>query len=275
MSTIKGMTGYGSAEMSTGNIKAVVEIKSLNHRYLDTSFYLPIGFGSLEDKIRQIVQKQLQRGRVTISIKLTQKPGSEVTLNRDAVKKHLKYANSLKKEFKIKNDLSLSDIVRLPGVLEVKETMVLPDKLWPNMEKSLRKALTGLISMREREGRSLAKDIKDKLRKMNLQVKKIQARATAILKTQKKILTDEEFKSFQKSNDVNEEISRLTHYIDELGKLLAGASAVGKKMDFIAQEMQRETNTIGSKLQDKVVSNAVIALKSKVENIREQAQNIE
>jgi uncharacterized protein (TIGR00255 family) len=110
---------------------------------------------------------------------------------------------------------------------------------------------------------------------MLLQVKKIQKKAKSILGEKKKKLNEEEFRSAQKSSDVNEEITRLLHYIDEIAPLLKSQAAVGKKIDFIAQEMQRETNTIGSKLQDKIVSNAVIALKSKIEKIREQAQNIE
>jgi len=129
--------------------------------------------------------------------------------------------------------------------------------------------------MRKREGRSLCADVTDKLRRMLLEIKKIQRRAQEILKEKKGKLTNEEFSSFQKSNDVNEELSRLIHYIEEFKLLLKTDIAVGKKLDFIAQEMQRETNTVGSKLQDKIVSSAVIALKSKIEKIREQSQNIE
>ena len=129
--------------------------------------------------------------------------------------------------------------------------------------------------MRRSEGRSLAADVANQLKRMTLQTKKIQKKAKFILNEKKKKLTNEEFRSLQRSSDVNEEVTRLLHYIDEIKPLLKGKISVGKKIDFIAQEMQRETNTIGSKLQDKVVSNAVIALKSKIEKIREQAQNIE
>jgi len=188
---------------------------------------------------------------------------------------HLKNINRLKKEFGIKGDLSLPDLVRLPGVLETREIMVDPEVLWPAMEKCFKRALRGLVSMRRSEGRSLAADVMDKLRRMSLEVKKIRNKAKAILSEKKKKLTVEEFRSFQRGSDVNEEITRLLHYIDEIKPLLKSTVSVGKKIDFIAQEMQRETNTIGSKLQDKVVSNAVIALKSKIEKIREQAQNIE
>jgi uncharacterized protein (TIGR00255 family) len=166
-------------------------------------------------------------------------------------------------------------LVRLPGVLETKETALDPEALWPTLEKGFSKAVKSLVAMRVSEGKTLARDVMDKLKSMSLQIKKIQKKIQIILNEQKAKLTNEEFGSFQRSSDVNEEITRLMHYIDEIKPLLKSETTVGKKIDFIAQEMQRETNTIGSKLQDKVVSNAVISLKSKIEKIREQSQNIE
>ncbi len=272
---IKGMTGFGQAQLSVGKIKALVEIKSVNHRYLDISFYLPIGFSSVESKVRQLIQQECRRGRVTVAIKITQKPPQAVTVNKDTVKAHLHYANQLKKEFKLKNDLTLSDLIRLPGVVEIKEVLVNPQESWPGLEKCLKRALGILVQMRKREGRSLAKDLTDQLKHMLLESKKIQLRCDKILKEKKKTLNNDEFKAFQKGCDINEEISRLSHYIGELKLLLRNKKAVGKQMDFIAQEMQRETNTIGSKVQDSHVANAVIMIKSKVEKIREQAQNVE
>ena len=156
-----------------------------------------------------------------------------------------------------------------------REKWLSPEELWPTIEKSARLALKSLVSMRQREGRSLIADMNKLLNLMLLQTKKIRMRSGIILKEKRKLLTDEEFSSFQKGADINEELSRLIHHIEEFRILLRSDIAVGKKLDFIAQEMQRETNTIGSKLQDKVVSNAVIALKSKVEKIREQSQNVE
>ena len=129
--------------------------------------------------------------------------------------------------------------------------------------------------MRQSEGKSLAADVSSQLKRMSMQIKKIRAKVRSILSEKKKKLTAEEFRAFQKSSDVNEEIIRLGHYIDEIFPLIRSKVPVGKKIDFIAQEMQRETNTIGAKLQDKVISSAVISLKSKIEKIREQSQNIE
>lgn len=272
---IKGMTGFGQAQLSAGKVRALIEVKSVNHRYLDINYFLPVGFGSVERTMRQIIQSDLNRGRVTVSMKITQKDEVEAVLNKDVVRMHLKNIKRLKKEFGFKGNLPLQDLVKLPGVLEAKEVLVSAEALKPVLEKSLKRAVRGLMSMRRSEGRSLAADISDKLKRMSLQIKKIQKKAKSLLKEKRKKFSEEEFRSIQRSSDVNEEIIRLLHYIDEITPLLRSKISVGKKIDFIAQEMQRETNTIGSKLQDKVVSNAVIALKSKIEKIREQAQNIE
>lgn len=272
---IKGMTGFGQAQILTGKLKAIVEIKSVNQRYLDINYFLPVGFGSIESKIRQMIQKEIRRGRVTVSMKIIHKEGQTAALNKDVARMHLRNAQRLKKEFGVKGDLSLSDLVRLPGVLEAYESAIEPEALWPSLAKGFERALAGLVHMRIREGRSLAADVHKHLKRMVLQVKKIEHKAASIANEKRKKLNAEEFRSFQRNSDVSEEITRLLHYIDEIKPLLASKLSIGKRIDFIAQEMQRETNTIGSKLQDKIVSNAVIALKSMIEKIREQSQNIE
>ena len=272
---IRGMTGFGGAQLQWKKVKLAVEAKSLNHRYFDVAFYLPGGFGSLEGKIQQIAQKYIERGRVTVSIKITQKPSQDIVLNKEVAQKYLRYARDLARELHLENDLRLSDIIRLPGAVETRESSLDPEVVWPALEKSLRRAFQGLDQMRQREGRSLAADIHDKLKRMTRQIKKIKTRLKIILQAQRKELTAEEFGALQKGCDINEEMSRLEHYIQEARAFLKSGVSAGKKIDFIAQEMQRETNTIGSKLQDKIVVGAVVALKSKIEKIREQAQNIE
>ncbi len=272
---IKGMTGFGSAQLTWKRVKLVIEVKSLNHRYFDIAFYLPGGFGSLEGKIQPIAQKYIERGRMTVSIKIAQKPSQEIVLNKEVVQKYLRYAKDLAREFHLENDLRLSDVVKLPGAVETRESFLDPEAVWPALEKSLQRAFQGLDQMRQREGRSLAADISGRLKEMAQQMKKIRMRAKAVLQAKRKELTVEEFGAFQKGSDVNEELSRLEHYLQEARALLKSGTSAGKKIDFIAQEMQRETNTIGSKLQDKIVIGAVVSLKSKIEKIREQAQNIE
>jgi len=272
---IKGMTGFGSADLLVKTLRGVVEVKSVNHRYLDIIYYLPVGFAYAENKIQQIIGRQIERGRITVSVKINNKPGPAVNFNKETAQQYLKYVASLKRELGIKGELSLPDLIQLPGVVEAKETTIDVEALWPFIEKSINEALKSLLLMRQREGRSLVKDIGGQLRRMSAQIKTIQASVKSIARAKKKILTEEEFLNYQKSNDVNEEISRLSHHIAEASLLLKSDVAVGKKLDFIAQEMQRETNTIGSKVQDKTVSNAVIAIKTTIEKIREQSQNIE
>src|SRR5262245_922534 len=138
---IKGMTGYGSAPLASSDVKGLVEIKSLNGRYLDITYYLPMGYVSLEDKIRQLCQKQLERGRITVSLKITQKKKDEIVLNKEVVESYLHHARSLERQFKLQNDLSLSDIFKLPGAFEVKESSVSAEDLWPAIDVSIRKAL--------------------------------------------------------------------------------------------------------------------------------------
>jgi len=272
---IKGMTGYGCAQVSWKQIKGTIETKSQNHRYFDLVFYLPLGFSALEDKIRQIVTREIRRGRVTLSFKMSSKPTEQYVLNKQAVKSYFQQAKTLKRTFALEDKITFSDLIGLPGVIEVKETPVDLNLFWPAFEKTLRRSLMGCMHMRTREGISLALDFKQILKQMTALAKKIQKQAQSILTRQKKRLTSDEFVSFQKSNDISEELARLKHYIEEFKRLLASKDIVGKKMDFIAQEMQRETNTIGSKMQDTVVSSAVISLKSHIEKLREQAQNIE
>src|SRR3989338_7589317 len=134
---IRGMTGYGNAQIVTAEMTVTIEIKSLNHRYFDITFYLPIGFASIENKIRQIVQKEIERGRITVSLKITQKCTQPISLNKENVKKYLKYAYQINKEFSLKNDLTISDLVKLPGVFETKEISIDPEATWTVIEKGI------------------------------------------------------------------------------------------------------------------------------------------
>ena len=272
---ITGMTGFGAADISTVDVKGTVEVKTVNHRYFDISYYFPIGFGSIEEKFRRIINNDVKRGRVTVSLKVVQRSAQTGILNHVAVKRYLEVAKILDKNYGLKDQMTVSDLLRLPGVINVQDSILNPEELWPFIEKSLRKAMKGLVLMRKREGKTLAIDIADKLRIMASDIVKVRQRAKVLLQDKKKVFTNDEFSSYQKSNDINEELTRLAHYIDEARALLKFGDLAGKKFDFVAQEMQRETNTVGSKVQDQVVSNAVIALKSKIEKIREQSQNVE
>jgi len=272
---ITGMTGFGSSDISTTTIKGAVEIKTVNHRYFDISYYFPTGFGSIEERVRKIIQEEVKRGKVTVAVKINQRLAQTGALNHTSVKRYLEVAKLLEKNYGLKNQLTVSDLLRLPGVIDVQDQTLDVEEVWPAIEKALQKSLRSLVLMRQREGKTLARDINDKLKIMSSEIVRIRLRAKALLSEKKKTATNDEFSSYQKSNDINEELTRLSHYISETRALLKTGELVGKKFDFVAQEMQRETNTIGSKVQDHTVSNAVIALKSKIEKIREQSQNVE
>src|ERR1700733_10255647 len=117
---ITGMTGFGAGEVTFGKVKGIVEIKTVNHRYLDVAFYLPVGFSSLEDKIQRIIAGNIKRGRVTVSVKITDRPQTSIVLNQEAVGRYLEFARALGKKHQIKNDITVADIMRLPGVVEAK-----------------------------------------------------------------------------------------------------------------------------------------------------------
>ncbi|MFH1360749.1 MAG: YicC/YloC family endoribonuclease [Candidatus Omnitrophota bacterium] len=272
---IKGMTGFGRASIHYGQTKGCVEIRSVNHRYMDIAYFLPSGFAFAESKIKEILQKKISRGRLTVSLKIMDKPQSVVGFNKEAARAYLRQAKTLRNDLHLKGNLSLTEIIQLPGVVELKETAMEPEKLWPAIQQGVHKALQSVVTMRTSEGKSLGKDIRILLKHMSLQIKRIQKRAREIAQARKKVLKEDELLSFLKSSDINEEISRLVHHIEEFKGLIQQDGAVGKKLDFIAQEMQRETNTMGSKLPDRIVSKAVIALKTEIEKLREQAQNIE
>ena len=272
---ISGMTGFGTYDITFGKVKGMVEVKSVNHRYLDLAFYLPSGFSSFEDKVQKLVARHFKRGRVTVSVRITDKAQMTISLNKEVVKRYVDIAKLLSKEIHLKNDLTTADILKMPGVVEAKESYVQATDIWPIVEKSIERSLVSVAAMRKREGKSLMKDINEQLKRMNFRIIQIKSRARFLLKEKKGTLTNEEFLGYQKSNDINEELSRLAHHIDEARALFKTSDGAGKKLDFIAQEMQRETNTIGSKVQDKEISAAVISIKAKVEKIREQSNNVE
>jgi len=147
---ITGMTGFGAAEITFGKVKGVVEIKTVNHRYLDVAYYLPVGFSSLEDKIQKIIDSSMKRGRVTVSVKITERPHTNIVLNQDAVKRYLDFARDLGKKHHVKNDITVADIMRLPGVVEAKEVFVQAGEIWTVLEKSLLKAVAGVVIMSRR-----------------------------------------------------------------------------------------------------------------------------
>ena len=132
---ITGMTGFGAAEISTVDVKGTIEVKTVNHRYFDISYYFPIGFGSIEEKVRRIINQNVKRGRVTVSLKIAQRSAQTGALNHGAVKRYLEVAKILEKNYGLKDQLTVSDLLRLPGVINVQDFILNPEELWPHVEK--------------------------------------------------------------------------------------------------------------------------------------------
>ncbi|MDP3143059.1 MAG: YicC/YloC family endoribonuclease [Candidatus Omnitrophota bacterium] len=271
---IRGMTGFGRQGFAKSQVKGFIELRSLNHKYFDVVFHLPPGFGSFEEKLKHLVHKEMLRGRATISLVFTSKP-EKIYVRKEVARNYLKSLKSLHKTLHLKSDLGLSNIITLPGVIHCEEGQSSPETLWPAVERSAKKALGHLIKMRQLEGRALYQDISDKIRKIRKAITHIPRRAKEIIASKRRVASNEEFSSFLKSSDINEELTRFSYHLKNLQAKLNSSGGMGKELDFIAQELQREINTISAKLLDKTTSESTIKIKSLIEKIREQLQNVE
>jgi len=272
---IRGMTGFGRQNFSKEKSKGFVELRSLNHKYFDVTFHLPPGLGSFEERLKHLLHKEILRGKVMISLVFTRKPEEEISVRRDIAQNYLKSFKALHKSLNLKSDLGLSNVVTLPGVIRCEEKQFSPEALWPAVERAAKKALGHLVKMRQCEGRVLYQDISDKIRRIQQALKHIPRRAREIIASKKRLASADEFSSFLKSSDINEELTRFGYHLKSLQSKLKGSAGVGKELDFISQELQREVNTISAKLLDKTTSESTIKIKSLIEKIREQLQNVE
>jgi uncharacterized protein (TIGR00255 family) len=272
---INGMTGFGRQNFSAPKVKGFIEIRSLNHKYFDIVFHLPPGFGIFEERLKRLLHRRIGRGRITVALVFTSRPEDKINVRQDIAKNYLKTFKSLNKSLHLKSDLGLSNVITLPGVIRCEEAQISPEELWPHVEKAAGKALKNLLRLRRREGDALRRDISEKIARINATLKIFPRRIKEIVAGKRKVLSSEEFSAFLRSSDINEELTRLSHHLKTLKYKLTDGKGAGKEMDFIAQELQREINTIGAKLLDRAVSEGVIKIKSQVEKIREQLQNIE
>jgi len=291
---IKSMTGFGRAEASDEKRKITIEIKAVNHRYLDVNMKMPKKLCIFESSIRTVLKEYVERGKVDIFI--TYEDFSDmnysVKYNREVAKAYVDFINEIAEEFSLENDLKATTLSRYPEVLSLEEQEVDEDELWSYVEKALRAALEMFVEARVREGENLKNDIIGKLDNMLENVSFIEERAPQIIKEYHEKLTakvsdylsdsqiDEariltEVTLFTDKICVDEEIVRLKSHIQGTKDALNAGGSLGRKLDFIAQEMNREANTILSKANDLKTSNQAIDLKTDIEKIREQIQNIE
>ena len=292
---IKSMTGFGRCEVSAGERKFTVEMKSVNHRYLDVNIRMPKKLNFFETSIRNFLKKRIQRGKVDLFISYEDLSESQVSLkyNGALAAEYLSYFKKMAEEFSLENDIRVSALSRYPEVLTMEDQAPDEDELWAGLEKALEGAVNQFVETRIVEGANLQKDIVEKLDGMLELVGQIEERAPQILseyreKLENKVhelLGDTKIEEGRLAAEVvifadkmctDEEVVRLrSHVVHMKETLLSGENGIGRKLDFIAQEMNREANTILSKANDLETSNIGINLKTEIEKVREQIQNIE
>lgn len=291
---VKSMTGFGRCEVSEGDRKMTVEMKSVNHRYLDVSIKMPKKLNFFESAIRSLLKTYLQRGKVDLFITCEDFSEAKGALryNRELAAEYLKYLNQMAEEFGLENDVKASALSRYPEVLVMEEAQDNEEELWKLLEQALKGACVQMVETRSKEGENLKKDLIDKLDEMLEHVAFIEERAPQIVAEYRKKLEDKvqelladaqieesrlaaEVTIFADKICVDEELVRLRSHIEHTKAVLQEKDSVGRKLDFIAQEMNREANTILSKANDLEVSNRAIELKTGIEKVREQIQNIE
>jgi len=274
---IKSMTGFGSKEAEIAPFgKISVELRSTNHKFLETVFHLPEGFLLLEDRIKKLIEAKIKRGRVLCAINIIGGQGTSVFINKALLKNYTAVLRQIRKQYLIKDEISINTLINLPGVLSLTQNQVSKARLWPRLQALINEALAGLVKTRQKEGRALYVYLKKREKQLKRDLGTIKIRFKKVIQEKlNKLNSDEERTGFLKDTDITEEIERLTFHIRHFENKLSHSEVVGKELDFIAQEMLREANTMGAKSCDAIISLGVVQIKSQIEKIREQVQNIE
>ena len=290
------MTGYGRGDSSTKGVQLAVEISSVNRRQVEVAVSLPNELDSLEADLRKIVLASVARGRVSGRVTLQRPSGKanrSILINEAQAEAYKKALAKLADGMGLRDDLSLETILRLPGVMEAGEDEVDPVAMLPTLKRALGQALGQLQDMRSKEGANLERDLAKRLASLRRITKRVAKRAPRVVEHHRTRLLerlakadidvadadDERFLRevvyFTDRSDISEELTRLESHFDQVDGCLISNEPVGRKLDFLAQEMFREVNTIGSKANDSEISQEVVTLKTELEKIREQVQNVE
>ena len=294
MTLIKSMTGYGRAVETVNGREFTVELRSVNNRYLDCSVRLPrlLSFG--EDAVKQAVKQAVSRGKVDVFISVRSEGGEEVSvsLNESVLEGYLSAMRRMVSDFGVADDISVSTVSRLPEVFTIEKPEVDEDQLLADLMSVVSKALEGYDAMRCTEGQALDRDLRSRgqtILELVAQVEqgnaqtvvdyraRLEAKLKEVLENtaidESRILTEAAI--FADKVAVDEETVRLRSHLEQMNTMLDGGGAVGRKLDFLLQEMNREANTIGSKCTDVKLARIVVDIKAELEKIREQTQNIE
>ena len=291
---MKSMTGYGRARETSNEREIVVELRAVNHRYLDVNVKAPRGYGFLEEAIKKLAASKISRGKVDIYINVTDLAAQEttITLNHELAQSYFDALVELRDALHLHDDISVMSIAKMPDVLVSQRVEVDAEALTASVSEVFNEAVKQFDEMREIEGEKLASDVRNRMNTIKEIVQQIEIRSPErviayrekLEKRMNEILSDStvdeqriltEAAIFADKTAVDEETVRLRSHLDQLDTMLKDYNPVGRKLDFLVQEMNREANTIGSKANDSILANHVISLKAEIEKIREQIQNIE
>lgn len=291
---MRSMTGFGRERQVIGGKEYLVEIKSVNSRYCELSVKVPRNYTYLEEKLKSLVKSKLSRGKAEVWLSVTEIEGREtsVTVNLPVVKNYLEEMRSCGAELNLMDDLKLSDIFRMTDAFTVVRTETDEETIWNNVQTVANKALDNFTAMREKEGEKLKTDILSKIDNIEnminqveeLSPETVEAYRSRLYSKLKEVLEDKQIEEqrilteaaiFADKVAVDEETVRLHSHFKQFREMTVADEPIGRKLDFLVQELNRETNTIGSKAQDLRITKIVIEVKSEIEKIREQIQNIE
>ena len=291
---IRSMTGFGRHEEIINGRDILVEIRSVNHRYYEFSARLPRAYGYLEEKLKNFLNGKISRGKteVAVSVYSTAEADICVELNSSAAAGYVSALRKANETLGLEDDLSLSGLMRLPDIFRVTKAPDDEDAVWEDVKAAAEKALSGFISMREAEGEKIAADFSERLDTIEKLVGFIEERSPSVNEAyrerlfakltellgdrnidESRILTEAAI--FADKTAVDEETVRLRSHVSQFREMMKSGVPVGRKLDFLIQEFNREANTIGSKAQDAQITGAVLELKSEIEKLREQIQNVE
>lgn len=288
------MTGYGRYEIEEKERKVNVEISTVNHRYCDLSIRMPKALTHLEDEIRKCIKQFIARGKVEVSIYITSMSADdvEVVVNEPACTAYIEALRKIGTKLGLNDNIGMAEVMRLNDVITIQKKQTDLEVIWPMIDQALRQALTQLVAMREKEGMILKNDLLEKADNMLRLVGELEYLSVEVVNTYKlkleerisrlleEIPVDEtrlamEVALFADRAAIDEELTRLKSHVGQLKMILEEESSIGRKLDFLMQEMNREANTIASKAGDYTITSYAVELKSEIEKIREQIQNIE
>ncbi|MBQ1516572.1 MAG: YicC family protein [Clostridia bacterium] len=291
---VRSMTGYGRSE-TTGSVRDIsVEMKSVNHRYFEVNTRVTRGYGFIEDRLKKYLQTKISRGKVDVyvSIGLAEDEEADVTVNHNLAKGYINALRELGSVYGLPDDITITSVAKYSDIFSVHKKAEDEEKVWSEVKPVLDEALNDFLNMREAEGERLKADVMSRAETILSIVKEIEERSPQTVIEYKQKLTERinellenaavdeqriatEAAIFADKIAVDEETVRLRSHFEQMKEIFAKGGAIGRKLDFIVQEMNREANTIGSKVTDAQLAHKVVDIKAEIEKIREQIQNIE